>query len=151
MKPEKEETVLKDSFKNRIAHHRLQNDPLLVHLRTFTASLNDDGYSDRTVQSKVSLLAKFGQWLRRSQMTVAHLDEQLVERFINYQQAVRRSDLKTFKQFLEHLRSRDVIPDRPCSSDNSPLADILRRVPRTFALGARAGHINCHWLRDIYP
>jgi hypothetical protein len=117
--------VLKDSLKDRIAHHTLQNNP--VHLRTFAASLKEDGYSDGAMQSKVSLLANFGQWLRRSQMTVAHLDEQLVERFINYQQAVRRSDLKTFKQFLEHLRSRDVILDRPCSSDNSPLAEILRR------------------------
>lgn len=109
--------MLKDSFEDRIAHHRLQNNPLLVHLRTFAASLKEDGYSDVTMQSKVSLLANFGQWLRRSQMTVAHLDEQLLERFINYPQAVRRGDLKTFKQFLEHLRSRDVIPDRPCSSD----------------------------------
>src|SRR6266536_995359 len=126
MKPEKEETVLKDSFEDRITHHRLQNNPLLVHLRTFAASLKEDGYSDVTMLSKVSLLADFGQWLRRSQRTLEHLDEQLVERFINHEQAVRRGDLKTFQQFLEHLRSREVIPARPCFSDKSPLADVLR-------------------------
>ncbi len=120
---------MKDSFEDRIAHHHLQNNPLLVHLRTFAASLKEDGYSQVTMLSKVSLLASFGQWLRRSQRTLEHLDEQLVERFINHEQAVRtrRGDLKTFKQFLEHLRRRDVIPDRPCFSDKSPLADILRR------------------------
>lgn len=127
MKPEKEETVLKDSFEDRITHHRLQDNLLLVHLRTFAASLKEDGYSEVTMQSKVSLLADFGQWLRGSRMTVEHVNEQLVERFINHKQAVRRGDLKTFKQFLEHLRSREVIPDRPCFSDKSPLADILRR------------------------
>ena len=66
--------MLKDSFEDRIAHHRLQNNPLLVHLRTFAASLKEDGYSDVTMQSKVSLLANFGQWLRRRQITVAHLE-----------------------------------------------------------------------------
>jgi len=127
MKPEKEETMQKDSFEDRITHHRLQNNPLLVQLRTFAASLKEEGYSDVTMLSKVLLLADFGQWLRRSQRTLEHLDEQLVGRFINHEHAVRRGDLKTFQQFLEHLRSRDVIPARPCFSDKSPLADVLRR------------------------
>jgi len=129
MKPEKEETVLKDYFEDRITHHRLQNNPLLEHLRTFAASLKEDAYADVTIESKVSLLADFGQWLRRSQRTLEHLDEQHVERFINQEQAVRigRGDLKTFKQFLEHLRSRAVIPAGPCGADKSPLAEVLRR------------------------
>src|SRR6266508_813365 len=127
MKPEKEETMQKDSFEDRITHHRLQNNPLLVQLRTFAASLKEEGYSDVTMLSKVSLLADFGQWLRRSQRTLEHLDEHLVGRIINEENAVRRGDLKQFQQFLEHLRSRDVIPARPCFSDKSPLADVLRR------------------------
>lgn len=120
---------MKDYFEHRITHHRLQNNPLLEHLRTFAASLKEDAYSDVTIQSKVSLLADFGQWLGRSQRTLDHLDEQLVERFIKHEQAVRvgRGDLKTFKQFLEHLRSRDIIPDGPGFCDKSPLADVLRQ------------------------
>ena len=121
--------MLKDYFEDRITHHRLQNNPLLEHLRTFAVSLKEDAYSDVTIQSKVSLLADFGQWLRRSQRTLGHLDEQLVERFINHEQAVRigRGDLKTYKQFLEHLRSRDIIPDGPVFSDKSALAGVLRQ------------------------
>jgi len=121
--------MLKDYFEDRITHHRLQNNPLLEHLRTFAASLKEDAYADVTIQCKVSLLADFGQWLRRSQRTLEHLDEQLVERFINHEQAVRigRGDLKTFKQFLEHLRSREVIPPRPCCADKSLVAAMLRR------------------------
>lgn len=119
--------MLKDNSEDRITHHGPINNSLLVHLRTFTASLKEDGYSDGTIRSKVSLLEDFGQWLRRSQKTLEHLDEQLIERFINHGQAGRRGNLKTVRQFLKHLRSRDVIPDRPCFSDNSPLADVLGR------------------------
>ncbi len=97
MKPEKEETVLKDSFEDRITHHRLQNNPLLVHLRTFAASLKEDGYSDVTMLSKVSLLADFGQWLRRSQRTLEHLDEQLV--------ADKSPLADVLRWYQEHLRS----------------------------------------------
>jgi site-specific recombinase XerD len=90
----------------------------------------EDGYSDVTVRSKVSLLSDFGQWLKASQLSVENLDEQLVETFINDEQVVRRGYLKTFNQFLEHLRSRQVIPDRKLTSERSPLADTLSRYEK---------------------
>src|SRR6266498_635724 len=94
------------------ADKRLQDNPLVFHLRTFAASLLEDGYADGTVQSKLGLLADLGQWLGRTGLAITRLDERLVEAFVKHKQRVHRGDLKTLKQFLDHLRKRDVVPDR---------------------------------------
>ena len=49
------------------AARRLQGNPLESHLRTFVTSLLEDGYPDATVHDKLSLLDRFGQWLRSTE------------------------------------------------------------------------------------
>jgi integrase/recombinase XerD len=112
------------------ADKRLQDNPLVFHLRAFATSLTEDGYAEGSVQSKLWLLADLGQWLGRSGLAVTHLEEQLVEAFVKHKQRVGRGDLKTLKQFLDHLRKGDVIPDRKLVRDRSPLADILGRYEK---------------------
>ena len=112
------------------ADKRLQDKPLVFHLRAFATSLREDGYADGTVQSKVWLLADLGQWLGRTGLAVTHLDDQLVEAFVKHKRRVRRGGLKTLKQFLDHLRKRDLIPDQKLVRDRSPLADILGRYEK---------------------
>lgn len=121
---------MKNSFETLEGGHRLQNNPLVLHLRTFATSLTEDGYSDVTLRSKLCLLADFGQWLRRSGLSVKNLDERLVEAFVDDEYEVRRGDLKTFKQFLDHLRKRDVVPDREVVCVTSALADTLTRYEK---------------------
>ena len=109
---------------------RFQDNPLVLHLRTFATSLMEDGYADLTMQSKLSLLAGFGRWLERSGFSVTDLNERLVETFINDKQLkgrIHRGNLKTLTQFIEHLRSHDVVPSPKPVCDVSPLADILNR------------------------
>jgi hypothetical protein len=101
------------------------DNPPEFHLRTFTALLMDGGYADVTVQSKLCLIADFGHWLDRSALSVTNLDERRVEAFVNDKQRVRRGDLEMLKQFLDHLRKRDVVPARKLVPDKSSCTDIL--------------------------
>jgi len=76
------------------------------------------------------LLADFGRWFGRTKLAVTHVDERLVDAFVKHRQHVRRGDLKTLEQFLDHLRKRDVVPARKLVCDRSPLAHILNRYEK---------------------
>lgn len=112
------------------ANEPLEDSPLGTHLQTLATCLVEDGYADETVRSKLKLLAEFGQWLGRTGLTVAHLEERHVSVFVKQRQRVHRGDLRTLEQLLEHLRKRAVIPDREPVRDQSPLADILSRYEK---------------------
>lgn len=103
----------------------LRDSPLGFHLRKFANSLVADGYTDRTIQLKIGLLACLGRWLHPTKLAITDLDERLLEAFLEHKQRVQRGDLRTLKQFLDHLRKHGVVPDRKLVLDPSPLADIL--------------------------
>lgn len=93
----------------------------------------EDGYADATMQSKLWLLADFGQWLGRSGLSVTGLDERLVEAFLNDRQRksrVHRGNRETLRQFLDHLRKRDIVPCPKPLCDDSALGDILNRYEK---------------------
>jgi len=124
--------MLKDFFKE-LGDQRLRDNPLVLHLWPFATSLIEDGYADNTMHSKLWLLADFGEWLGRSGLAVTNLDEQLIKTFINDRQGegrLHRGNLETLRQFLDHLRRRDVVPGPKPVCDESPLADILNRYER---------------------
>jgi len=74
----------KDSFERLETDRCLQGNPLASHLAPFATSLVENGYVKSTVQSKLNLLASFGQWLERRRLPITDFDEQLAERFIAY-------------------------------------------------------------------
>ena len=81
-----------EEFCERLAtDKRSRGNPLVVHLSPFAASLKEDGYADATMQSKVSLLVDFGQWLGRSGLAVTQLDERVAETFFAEKRRKRRS------------------------------------------------------------
>ena len=53
----------------------LRGKPLGFHLRTFASSLVEDGYTDRTIQLKLGLLACLGRWLQPTKLAITNLDE----------------------------------------------------------------------------
>jgi site-specific recombinase XerD len=133
IKPEKEKTMLEEFFERLAADKRSRGNPLVVHLSPFAASLKEDGYAAATMQSKLWLLADFGQWLGRSGLAVRDLDERLVEAFFADKQRrsrVHRGDRETVRQFLGHLRERNVVPGLKPTRDESPLAGILNRYEK---------------------
>lgn len=109
---------------------RLQGNPLELHLRTFATWLTEEGYAQETAQKKLSLLVDLGKWLGRTRRAASNLDEQLLEAFAEDQQGVHRGDLKTLEQFLDHLRGRDVVPDRKLGPDQSSLAALLSQYEK---------------------
>ena len=125
--------MLENTFKHVIRDKTLRKNPLAVYLQPFTTSLIEDGYPDRTIQWKLELVACFGQWLRRSRFLVEEINEQLIETFINGRhraRGVHRNGLRTFTQFLDHLRKRGVVPSPRPIRDQSPLADTLNPYER---------------------
>ena len=100
-------------------------DPLVGQLQRFTTSLIKQGYRDGTLRKKVKLVTNLGHWLKRNRLTVADLDEPLIETFVKHKK--RRINFKTLEQFLDHLRRQNVVPARNLPCDRSPLAQILNR------------------------
>jgi integrase/recombinase XerD len=119
--------VLKDWLNT---NKRVRDNRLTSHLRTFATSVMDDGHADVTKKSKLCLLADFGLWLGRRGLSVAKVDEKLVEAFVKRKKRVRRGDLRTLQQFLDHLRKGHIVPDRKLVSDKSPWANILSRYEK---------------------
>jgi site-specific recombinase XerD len=125
--------MLESIFKTLEADNCRRDNPLVVHIRPFATLLMEDGYAKNTMQSKLWLLADFGEWLGRSGLTITNFDEGLINTFINRRQRegrLQRGNLKTLRQFLDHLRRCDVVPSRKPIREESPLADILNRYEK---------------------
>ncbi len=70
----------------------LRGSPLGFHLRTFASSLVEEGYTDRTIQLKLGLLACLGRWLQPTKLAVTDLDERVLEAFLKYRRRVHGGD-----------------------------------------------------------
>ena len=122
-----------DCFERLETDPRLRDNALVSHLASFATSLVENGYVKSTVQSKLNLLASFGQWLERRRLSITDFDQQFAEKFIAYKRRkgrVHRGNRETLLQFLDHLRKRDVIPAPIPTCDDSALAAILTRYER---------------------
>jgi len=91
--------MLESSFQNLVAVNRLP-DPLVVQLRKFTSSLQEQGYADETGRLKVKLVTNLVQWLKRNRFAVADLDEPRVEAFLKPRHREGMGDLRTLQSFL---------------------------------------------------
>jgi integrase/recombinase XerD len=108
----------------------LQDDPLELPLRTFATWLTGEAYAQKTVQRKLRLLTELWNWLGRTGRVVTDLDERLLQAFAEYKQRVCCGDLRTLQQFLDHLRERDVVPDRKPVPDQPPWAELLSQYEK---------------------
>jgi site-specific recombinase XerD len=105
----------------------LRGSPLGFHLRTFANSLVEDGYTDRTIELKLGLLACLGRWLQPSKLAITDLDERLLKAFLKQRRRVHGGDLKTLGQFLDHLQKRGIVSVPKLVCDRAPLAAILNQ------------------------
>jgi site-specific recombinase XerD len=105
----------------------LRGSPLESHLRTFANSLVEDGYTDRTIELKLGLLACLWRWLQPRKLPITDLDEQLLKAFVKQRRRVHGGDFKTLGQFLDHLQKRGIVSVPKPVCDRSPLAAILNQ------------------------
>ncbi len=125
--------MLENLFKQRDSIERLQSNPLALHLDSFAASLADDSYAVSTVRSKLLWIVQLGWWLQEKKVTVAQLDERIIDTFLKelrQQGRLRRGQGPTTLRFLIHLRSQGTIPCPEPVCDKSPLAELERQYER---------------------
>ena len=90
--------------------------PLEFDLQVFATWLRENGYRERVIQGKLGLVGDLRKWLGRNGRGTPHLDERLLEAFAEHRQ-VRWGDLRALRQFLDHLREREVVQDRKLVPD----------------------------------
>ena len=122
--------MLKQFVSTHAAAESHGGDPFAPHLDSFVATLEKLGYAGSTVREHRRLLADLARWLRRQDLAVSHLHEQLANQFLEGRRRdgrLRSSDASTVRHFLEHLRERGALPSPEPVADESPLETLRRQ------------------------
>ena len=122
--------MLEQFFDDPEARRRLVGGPTGSHLDSFARSLADLGYARSTARAQLQLLAEFGAWLQRSQISLDEFDEEIVGAFVDDRRSggrLRRGDAYTVRRFVNHLRERGVLVLPDPEEDSSPLSRIEGR------------------------
>jgi site-specific recombinase XerD len=116
--------MIKQFFPDSATRERLLCGPLGGHIENFAAILASRGYARSTVREKLRALGHFNRWLHRRGLSVAALDESLIEKFRRYRRRHGRVDCATaptLKALLAYLRERGQAPaPEPVADDNLP-------------------------------
>jgi hypothetical protein len=111
---------------------RLRAGPLGPQLDTFAETLTAKGYAPATVALKVRMAAKFGHWLGRRGLAIGDLGEQSVAGFVQHHRCtVRRGDVATLRELLEHVRSAGLAPPAPAKVDDTTIGRTLSEFDRS--------------------
>lgn len=122
--------MLERFFTDPAAVERLKANLLGSHLDSYTLLVSRLGYRRRTVREQLWALAKLGKWLEREGLVVADFSEGIIERYLDHAgKSVhrRRGDVLTLHRFLDHIRSKGLIPCSEPKVDASPLGMIKKR------------------------
>ncbi len=125
--------MLEKLFEHRDSIERLHGNPFAPHLDSFAALLAADAYAVATVREKLRWVGQLGWWLEEKKLTVAQLDERLVDRFLSELRGrgrLCRGQGPTTWRFLAYLQSQGVIPCPEPVCDTSPLAELERHYER---------------------
>ena len=119
--------MLEKLFRQQDSIERLQSNPLASHLESFAQLLADDAYAKSTIRSKLLWIAQLGWWLQEEKVTLAQLNERIIDTFLKklrHQGRRRRGQGATIQRFLVHLRNQGIIscPEPVC--DKSPLVEL---------------------------
>jgi site-specific recombinase XerD len=122
--------MLERTFKILETNKGWQDNPLVGHFQPFAAFLTEKGHPNSTIKTKLWFLSNFGKWIERNKLTIAGLNEPLIDRFTAEtipEGRLHRGNESTLKQFLNHLRICGVIPNPNPVQEQSPLEKILNR------------------------
>jgi site-specific recombinase XerD len=97
------------------------------YMDSFVATLSELGYSRASVRLKLWILSDLERWLKRKRLAVVDLDELVLAQFLKKRRrtaTLTRSDARTVRHFLEHLREKGAAQPPEPSVDESPLATL---------------------------
>jgi integrase/recombinase XerD len=100
------------------------------HLDSFVVTVTQLGYARSSVRQQALLLSDLERWLERKSLALAHLDEQVAQRFLEKRRRQGRlwkGQARAVSLFLEHLREKGAIPTPQPVVDGSPLAVLQKR------------------------
>lgn len=137
------------------ATERLQAGLLGSHVESFAELLRGDGYSRSTVRSQLCLLKHFSKWLEEKDLEVADISEDVVQKFVADRRkrrghaCVRRGEPPAVRRFLDHLRTKGVVPSaEPAADDESPQTALKSRYEDYLKRerGVAASTFTTYWL-----
>jgi site-specific recombinase XerD len=107
--------MLEQILTDQATVERLRSDPLWPHIQSFIATLESYGYATFTISFKIKFLVDFYQWLLHNKITMSEIDERIVDTYREEprkQDGIRPGQISTIREFVDHLRSANVIPSR---------------------------------------
>jgi site-specific recombinase XerD len=123
--------MVERSFSDAEVAQRLRRGPLGPYLDSYAATIDALGFARSTTRTQLWFLSDLGRWLQRQAVSVAHLDERVVEAFLSDRRRRRgglhRSDVATARRFLGHLRKKGVIAPTESRGEESALDGLMRR------------------------
>jgi len=125
--------MLESFFDDPTIVERLRGNPLGQHLESFAVLLANLGYATSSGRSQLEFLSVFGRWLEQADITIADLDEQVIDTFLDERRRrgfSRRHNASTVPRFLEHLRQEGIVPYHAPDLDESPLGLLTRRYEK---------------------
>jgi site-specific recombinase XerD len=125
--------MLEQFFSDPAAVERLGGEPLGPHLRSFATRLEGLGYAASTARSQIEFLGELGQWLTKNTITVAGIDERIVDAFLGErrrQGRLRRGQPCTVRRFVDHLRSVGAVGSPERKIPDTPLAALEEHYER---------------------
>jgi site-specific recombinase XerD len=142
--------VLEKYLPHRVADERLRAGLFGPHLDSFVAALRELGYASATVRDRLRLLDHLGRWLGRQRLELAHLQEQVINRFLQERRRqghLRRGDACAARHFLEHLRQKGAARSPEPAADESPLAALRQQYESHLEKerGLAASTITRYW------
>lgn len=125
--------MLEQFFSDPAAVERLEGEPLGPHLRAFATRLAGLGYAASTARSQIEFLGELGQWLAENRITVADIDERIVDAFLGKRRRegrLRGGQSCTVRSFVDHLRSAGAVVSPEPKIPDTPLATLEQHYER---------------------
>jgi site-specific recombinase XerD len=123
--------MLERFFSDPEVAQRLRRGLVGPFLDSYAASVDALGFARSTTRAQLGFLLELGRWLQRQGVSVADLDERVVEAFLNHRRrrrgGLRRSEAATYGRFLDHLRKGGVVAPAESRLEESVWDGLTRR------------------------